>query len=396
MRLGGLASRSGSRRASVDSKASDLESQDTVSHLFDCPFSINLPPPETAQASLASGDQVDRASLENRMRGNSLSSMVTDTSGGPPSSCIPTPALIHPTLPASINTGQMSELPSPVEEAIDSRDSLDVSQSKRHKSPQKIDIRSISSHAQAEALVQRAQQRILSMNEDEDEEDKVFNFALGEGHTPLSARLAAYGESLAIQRRLKEEEAREARRHQSLDAPRSHPENIFVLNDDPASAPVTRQFNLSRSAEEPTRPHTSDGSALDPERFYYGEWASEEAFSVSNPKYAAPAWLADGDPVPPIFKSRKFQYLNYKFHPDMPTPPPSPPPPELVMPPGQPYETPLPPRLATKERHAARSQKLSKMGLPAPTDSWKESPRVQRNHRFGGIKTLVQSLTGRT
>lgn len=54
--------------------------------------------------------------------------------------------------------------------------------------------------------------------------------------------------------------------------------------------------------------------------------------------------------------------------------------------------------LSKQERQAARAQKLAKMGLTPAHESWKESPsfaRTQRPHRFGGIKTLVQTLTGR-
>jgi hypothetical protein len=63
--------------------------------------------------------------------------------------------------------------------------------------PMDIDIRSISSHAQAEALVQRAQQSILEMEDIPDD-----NNPLSSGRLPLSAKLAAYGESLALERRL--------------------------------------------------------------------------------------------------------------------------------------------------------------------------------------------------
>lgn len=55
--------------------------------------------------------------------------------------------------------------------------------------------------------------------------------------------------------------------------------------------------------------------------------------------------------------------------------------------------------LTKQERQAMRAQKLAKMGFSSNADAWKESPSyarsTQRNHRFGGIKTLVQSLTGR-
>ncbi|KAF8348194.1 hypothetical protein F5887DRAFT_952581 [Amanita rubescens] len=66
--------------------------------------------------------------------------------------------------------------------------------------PFEIDISSISSYAQAEALVQRTQKEILEMDEQE-----ILLTEGSPGNTPLSARLAAYGESLALERKLREE-----------------------------------------------------------------------------------------------------------------------------------------------------------------------------------------------
>ena len=63
-----------------------------------------------------------------------------------------------------------------------------------------IDISAISSHAQAEALVQQTQKEILQMGEQE-----ILLTEGTPGSTPLSARLAAYGESLALERKLREE-----------------------------------------------------------------------------------------------------------------------------------------------------------------------------------------------
>lgn len=124
-----------------------------------------------------------------------------------------------------------------------------------------IDIRQISSHAQAEALVQRAQQRILAMTEDSDEEGvKTFGINIGGGHTPLSAKLAAYGESLAIERKFKEEEEKKRR---SL-VIESSPDRRLVSH----ASSVQRKLSLQERAhsdpvaltlEEVRRPHTSDG-----------------------------------------------------------------------------------------------------------------------------------------
>ncbi|KIM73440.1 hypothetical protein PILCRDRAFT_15236 [Piloderma croceum F 1598] len=63
--------------------------------------------------------------------------------------------------------------------------------------PTNIDICSISSHAPAEALVQRAQQSNLDMEDIPDDNPLI------PGRLPLSAKLVAYGESLALERRLK-------------------------------------------------------------------------------------------------------------------------------------------------------------------------------------------------
>jgi hypothetical protein len=69
--------------------------------------------------------------------------------------------------------------------------------------------RSVSSHAQAEALVQETQQSLLDLDAQLVEghvDDAALLQANEEGDTPLSARLAAFGESLALERRMKKEE----------------------------------------------------------------------------------------------------------------------------------------------------------------------------------------------
>lgn len=256
-----------SRRMSVESRASDLDSQDTVGQRFDCPFSINCPPPEEYEASTQLPQQ-SRAGLDSRLRGNSMSSMVTDSSGGPPSSCVPTPALQHPNLPSpfvfSPSLGQ-ADLPSPGEtpEKEFGPSQAQSSPGRRARGPMDINIRQISSHAQAEALVQRAQQRILDMTEEPElEEVKTFGINLGEGHTPLSAKLAAYGESLAIERKFKQEEEN---RRRSL-VIESVSDRTLVNH----GGAVQRKLSLQERAysnHHPTamlrgderRPHTSDG-----------------------------------------------------------------------------------------------------------------------------------------
>lgn len=136
----------------------------------------------------------------------------------------------------------------------------------RSHTPVNIDIQSISSHAQAEALVQRAQDSILAMSAKSGEDAK------DPGRSPLSAKLAAYGESLALERRLKEVELGKAggdgaetvlhpRSSSSTQEPRqsSSPRirDIRVLE-----APK-RSPNPSRSRiRQPRRPNTSDSGGL--------------------------------------------------------------------------------------------------------------------------------------
>ena len=111
-----------------------------------------------------------------------------------------------------------SPQPSPALSSATSRTSRS-SRTSRASRPVDIDIRSISSHAQAEALVQQAQQRIFDFVNNPSAEDinegssvattntiGTVASAAGEGRTPLSARLAAYGQSLKIEQKFKEEE----------------------------------------------------------------------------------------------------------------------------------------------------------------------------------------------
>ena len=154
-----------------------------------------------------------------RTRGDSVSSMSTNgstvpqmtsssTSSASKSSANPTPGPEDVYLPPPIAKLHESTLSDP---AISSDDHT-LSPYRMHhvlRRPLDIDIRSISSHAQAEALVQRAQHAILDMT-DELNADNLSSPGPSTGRTPLSARLAAYGESLAIQRMLREEEERRA------------------------------------------------------------------------------------------------------------------------------------------------------------------------------------------
>ncbi|KXN87352.1 Ankyrin repeat, PH and SEC7 domain containing protein secG [Leucoagaricus sp. SymC.cos] len=188
------------------------------------PFSINRPPPmpnegdmgETETSSIPISTRNPSGTVDNRNRGDSLSSAGTtdsqeysQTSNGspppppplPPSSQpqyqrrLPPPPLFSQSQPTHMHTNSASSLAPPSTTYVTGR-SLS---SRRTHTPFDIDISSISTHAQAEALVEKARQEVMEL-EGQDLDDETSS----DGRTPLSARLAAYGESLALERRFRE------------------------------------------------------------------------------------------------------------------------------------------------------------------------------------------------
>ncbi|KAI0633745.1 hypothetical protein C8Q77DRAFT_809116 [Trametes polyzona] len=324
---------SGASQASHDS--SPLPSPTTGPEAaFDCPFSINRPPPhplpsDAMQSSQSQPSGADSRSsthanllgihtVDNRGRGDSIGSMSTSTDASASSA----PQTPLPTAGSSLGLGlglqiqspdaPSLELPPAVDLVVDdgsekekaqarsrtdssaSAFSSDASASRtvsprlRATHPLDIDIRAISSHAQAEALVQRAQQSILQMQmEDVDLElpsvgsvgsssNGLSTGGAGSGRTPLSAKLAAYGQSLEIERRFKERE-REREREMSRSIGSGE-----TLNGSPTtpsgrssdgrlrprhSERGMRKFSLEERPGEvraprrskPRRPHTADG-----------------------------------------------------------------------------------------------------------------------------------------
>lgn len=224
----------------------------------DFPFSINRPPPLDEQLLTVPAyfpDDGGGEKARERGRGDSVSSMSTDGSAGRP------PLSWSSTTTASSAAGPAHGVGT-----------------RRAHVPGDIDIRSISSHAQAEALVLRAQRSILEMDiaaagaggglpsplrEDEG----------GSGRSPLSARLAAYGETLALERRLKRvEEDRDAGAGAEEGRVGSSPTLVLFTRDvrrggSPrvrdgkllgGEAP-SRTTNPSRARiRQPRRPNTSD------------------------------------------------------------------------------------------------------------------------------------------
>ncbi|KAG1745450.1 uncharacterized protein EDB91DRAFT_1120953 [Suillus paluster] len=158
------------------------------------PFSINVPPPDYVIAS-----------SESRLRGDSVSSAGTT---GTASTYTQSSSSDAPWPPTPLFSGASPLIAS---HSMDTDmgvglglgiDALSTSPRVR-RTPSGLDISSISSRAEVEALVQRAQQSVLDLAVDLEGSTRRDK---GTGRTPLSLRLAMFGESLAFERRIKEEE----------------------------------------------------------------------------------------------------------------------------------------------------------------------------------------------
>jgi hypothetical protein len=225
-RLGDINTEERPRSSSLTSLASSLSptiSPDSATGTPEFPFSIEQPPPtDVLEEQLLTVPYTlsPKGANDNRLRGNSISSIST---GGSASSQLSwssttamnsvgndsttTPTTFHLTLPSPtimsprLISYDILDLPSKDEEK--SAETLPDSQqptlaTRRSRVPTDIDICSISSHAQAEALVQLAQKSILDM------EDVPGGDLFNGSRSPLSAKLAAYGESLALERWFKQ------------------------------------------------------------------------------------------------------------------------------------------------------------------------------------------------
>ncbi|KAI0666570.1 hypothetical protein C8Q78DRAFT_1107693 [Trametes maxima] len=469
---------------------------------FDCPFSINRPPPQPLRTEIAPSSQsrspeADPAStranllgihgIDNRMRGDSIGSMSTATDASAPQTPLPTNG-------SSIGLGLIrspdamtSDLPAAADfltsddasqDKIRSRSDSSASSVSRTTSPRlrahplDIDIRAISSHAQAEALVQRAQKSILEMQDVDIElpglgllgsgtgSGGLGGVGGGSGRTPLSAKLAAYGESLAIERRFKEQERdRDAGRSAgSGETPYGSPTTPSGGNADGRLRPRhsergLRKFSLEErpgpvdgrpSRRKQRRPHTADGETQEPSPGFLSAGhksslsssallhtrssssADENGSSRATPSSARTLpIISSPSPTlspPRIVRSRtpdprsrtsdpSSQYLdiNPSHNPAafgvplsrVSTAPPRHGSPDIVT-----QRT-----VSEQERQLARANKLMKMGL-ATYDSFPRSHSPYghvRNgggsggsgggggkHRFGGIRGFVQTLTGKS
>ncbi|KAG2128038.1 uncharacterized protein EDB93DRAFT_1185485 [Suillus bovinus] len=202
------------------------------------PFSINVPPPPD--------DSV--LSSESRMRGDSVSSSRTtgtaSTFTQSSASDSPWPPTPHFSGASPLIVSRSMDTDTNIHVGIDA---LPISPRVR-RTPSGYDIPSISSRAEVEALVQRAQQSVLDMAVDLEENTRRDE---GTGRTPLSLRLAMFGESLAIERRMKEEEDAAGRGVMVVDAGTTHIRNSLSVGESSllsSSRPRAVELNISRSS----------------------------------------------------------------------------------------------------------------------------------------------------
>ena len=399
---------------------------------------------------------------DNRARGDSISSLSTDGSINPQLSSSSTTATSRSSIKApgtadmyltlsdgnpSSPTSKPNELTPPelgiiVDDYVVSPHRLSLGHRRSH-TPHDIDIHSISSHAQAEALVQQAQRSIFEMADQLTLSDEPLSAGLSPGRTPLSAKLAAYGESLAIQRKLKQEEEEKtvmdgiqsgddgkdleplqlADGHRRIDMT-----TTGLVEGDPSGRLRTGRSRLDRqtSLEQkpsvgsrtrirvPKRPNTSGGTSA--EREYYpiprcpvrlkmpplaprdlqSRSASACGMLAVDTKLGSPLKPIPS-PLPDALEEDGPHQATRILETD-----------DLCQVTSLPSPEPFSPSVSERvkggqARHIASANKLTRMGFASPdgrqtSTTGSGSPRSLSGNKvmFGGLKTLMQSLKGRS
>ncbi|KAF5388779.1 hypothetical protein D9757_005618 [Collybiopsis confluens] len=389
------------------------------------PFSINAPPPIDESVDAALLQVPAPQSIDSRLRGDSISSTSTadsgmnpslsasaTTSGSGGSGAIPTP-MISPeggsylTLASAPDSWRIKNVRENIgpSEALgdDYRTGLDAGPVQAagdglegRRVPSELDL--IESHAQAEALVQRTQQDILAAHAD-------GQGSSGMDSMPLSARLAALGASLELERRL-----REQRKAEELKAPGT----AASLGDAGSSirTEILRQASLDQlsksysSQNEVRRPHAnSEGSRIGTLTNFYpsiperAKPTHHPSLSASVVETSSPALKPDADSPTMSFNGRRTRSR---------TPDPENNLSRISSLDGLDVETADtelgPPlyRVSTapnssysardrRERELASVTKLTRMGF-SPSEI--AHARVAPPKRFGGLKSLMQTWKG--
>ena len=404
----------------------------------DFPFSINRPPSIATvyhEDSSSPRGLLSPASEDTRIRGDSLSSdsstsnpQLSFTSGSSTSQMVSTP-------------GNASIFPQEdvLEPGQDYKGGLSE---RRAHVPLDIDVTSISSHAEAEALVERARREALDWASTPDFSPP----SSGTSRSPLSARLAAYGESLALERKLREQKEQKESTWKDVQFRNAPSLVLSPLSSIPImKGPdgVERQLSLEekpsververvRRHKDPRRPSTADGGTLKSSQsiLFHSTFVVQSPISESNstgplsshhPSYSASATRHDHDiqnypflqrtsnaeTIPPYTVSSTKSDFNLpatsrtlappdeslsrisSFDGGTDTEPESP---TLFR-----VSTPPLSNIVRGKREVKTANKLMRMGYPANEQiTSRVSPPSPPTSRFGVLKSLVQTFKGKT
>ncbi|KAF6760184.1 hypothetical protein DFP72DRAFT_1004154 [Ephemerocybe angulata] len=432
-------------------------------------LSSALPPRLMAQNSVSVEHQLSVPDLDRRGRGDSLSSTSTADSGTMAQSSttsgstmdsgtsvfVLTPAsdgniLLPSTAQVLVGEDHFKDglsdsdqdrhkghlnvpVPSRIQTQTSTRSTLNE---RRAHSPLDIDITLISSHAQAEALVERTRQDILDLASGQ---EKNLSTSTTMGPTPLSAKLAALGESLALERKLREQEklGPASKENTSSVTPSPlRPVPQFDERSNVARNGVERQLSLETKVRPKTkakpkdtrRPSTADGltsRSISNSFFPGGEqprhyaspslsvspptlgptsssYDNREFFSAPHHRTNAPGTSPNsGQPpfepltAPPLLKTRIRKELDgdslsrVSSAEGVET--------ETECAGLSPPATPVNGRKKETGTRSSSAKKLTRMGFSA-TD---QSQSVARSNqpagkRFGGLKSIMQTLKGKS
>lgn len=251
-----------------------------------------------------------------------------------------------------------------------------------------IDIRSISSHAQAEALVHQTQKEILELGE----QDIILSDGTS-GSIPFSARLAAYGESLALERKLREEMVNQKAGHSYANGQRSpsmssvHDGHTRLIPTRAYTDTVVRQHSLDEKSagkkERYRQMHLQPPGALDPylsvENANADQAYSRPATSLGYTYSAAGCEMLDdllfSGPVTPVDSLEQDPFATSQY-------------PTSIAPLSGP--------IIDRSVEQARTAKLTKMGF-APSEQASRLPPVQAKS-FSGLsfRNIMQTFKGKS
>ncbi|KAF9528483.1 hypothetical protein CPB83DRAFT_906765 [Crepidotus variabilis] len=405
----------------------------------DFPFSIEQPPEiaPTEPIELSSPSQHHlnvSISPNGRGRGDSLSSVESEaqralsSSGSATSMTISTPNYPGVALPLpstkSLGAVLQADSSSPLGQEdhtqslfplVSSHSSPRPSPKRREHTPVDIDIAAISSHAQAEALVQKTRQHVLDLAAAQE-----VSALANTGRTPLSAKLAAYGESLALEKKLREQKEVEDVDRPLVSPPLAQLPNSVIPKQKNREG-VERQHSLLeyripprvKKRKDPRRPSTAEGVM---------STRQSDTFTGDRPSPGHHSWrsatLINQQPqtlIPEFGNSSHYHFQESE--PTSRTDSPSRPQPPRGISNGHP--PPIAPELALSRVSSADPdtepetinrgtstpdpmksvKKLARMGYPveATTSTRTLPPAQPQKQRFGAsIKSLMQTIRGKS